>query len=246
MPNVFRDSSAPYILVLILTVTGWMFNSAINSAEKLRIIEYRIENGKDGGVATKTLLLANRSLTGPINVGSLVLECTPPTPQTPCLATLPSAKLIAQFLEIGNVRLPVNPTPLSDHSVGISALLPPRGKAGYRIGVTDINVTIRLVYNVEYDPVAKTQPDLEVVLIEDKPFDWTPDGLSNKILPFIFSNYITILLSVIIILMSTIGLWVIFEFLRLLFGKKPSGSKEKIIANVTIEGRTREVTVEEL
>ena len=125
-------------------------------------------------------------------------------------------------------------------------MLPPRGKAGYRIGVTDINVPIRLVYNVEYDPVAKTQPDLEVVLIEDKPFDWTPDGLSNKILPFIFSNYITILLSVIIILMSTIGLWVIFEFLRLLFGKKPSGSKEKIIANVTIEGRTREVTVEEL
>ena len=125
-------------------------------------------------------------------------------------------------------------------------MLPPRGKAGYRIGVTDINVPIRLVYNVEYDPVAKTQPDLEVVLIEDKPFDWTPDGLSNKILPFIFSNYITILLSVIIILMSTIGLWVIFEFLRLLFGKKPSGFEEKIIANVTIEGRTREVTVEEL
>lgn len=246
MANVFRDSTAPYILVLVLTLTGWMFNSAIENATKLRIVEYRIENGKDADVFTKTLFLSNRSLTGSVNAGGFVLTCVLPNPQTPCLAKLPSVKVEAQFLSTGNVTLASNPTVLTSNSVGFPALIPPRGEVGYRIGVADSSVPIRLVYNVDYDPIAKTQPDLEIVLIEDKSFDWrTVDSLSNKVLPFLFANYITLLLFGIIILLCFTGLWIIVEFFRLAFGSRPN-PKEKMLVKVTIEGRTHEATIEEI
>ncbi|WFU04527.1 hypothetical protein QA648_27490 (plasmid) [Rhizobium sp. CB3171] len=247
MANIFKDSSAPYLLVLMLTGAGWMFNSAVENASKLRIIEYHIEDGRDGAVATKTILLENKSLTGSVNVGGFVLSCQTPAAESSCLVKLPSVQKEAQYIAAGNVVLATNPQMISDNSVVFPALLPPRGEAGYRIGISGATDAIRLVYNVDYDPVKQTQPDLEILLIEDKPIDWNSwRDISNKLLAFVFENYIALLSLGIIVLISTIGLWIFLELLGLIFGRRKAPPANKSTLRLTIEGKTHNVEVEEL
>lgn len=245
--NIFKDSAAPYLLVLLLTGAGWMFNSAIDHAAKLRIIEYRFEDGSDGPVATKTVFLANKSLTGSVNAGNFRMSCVPPAGQPGCLVKLPTIQSQAQYVSAGSIRLAENPTVLDNNSVGFPALLPPRGEAGYRIGVVDKSVPIRLIYNVDYDPVKGTQSDLEILLIEDKPINWHSwRDISIRVQAFVFENYITLLALGIVLLVAVIAFWILVQFILLIFGRSDTQSTGKTKLKLTIEGKTHEVVVEEI
>ncbi|MBY5456888.1 hypothetical protein HFO89_11005 [Rhizobium leguminosarum] len=247
MSNVFKDSSAPYILVLLLSLVGWMFNSAIDNASKLRIVQYRIESGSDGEVATKTLYLMNRSISGAVSIGSFTLACVLPDGQAGCLAKLPRANVEAQFLKVGNVVLASNPQLAGDNEIAFPALIPPRGEVAYRIGVADSNATIRLRYNVDYDPIKNTQSDLEVVLSEDRPVHWSSwNDVSEHILAFVLGNYISLLFCGIAILSALIGAWLLIELLNAFASLWRGKTDGKATFKVTTGGTTHEVTVEEL
>jgi len=244
--NVFKDSSAPYVLVLLLSLVGWMFNSAIENASKLRVVQYRIESGTDAGVATKTLFLMNRSISGAVSIGSFTFECIPPDGQKDCLVKLPRANVEAQFLKVGNVVLASNPQLAGDNEIAFPALIPPRSEVAYRIGFSDANAVVRLRYNVDYDPIKNTQSDLEIILSEDRKIDWSNwNDISEHILAFALGNYITLLFCGIAVLTALIGAWLIVELAKAC-ASIWRGKEVKAVFKVTAGETVHEVTVEQL
>ncbi|WP_331376138.1 hypothetical protein [Sinorhizobium chiapasense] len=247
MTNVFKESAAPYVLVLLLSLAGWMFNSAIENASKLRVVEYRVEDGTTGGVATKTIFLRNRSMSGAVNAGNFLITCVLPGGGKPCLAKLPTVGTEAQFLQSGNVILASNPSVIPDDKVAVPALIPPRGAVAYRIGVSDVKASLRLVYNVEFDPVLNKQADAEIMLVEDRKFDWSNwNDASDHILAFVLGNYIPLLFSGIVVLTGSIAIWLVIQLLSSIFTSSKKETENKTVLKVTVGGITHDVTVEEV
>ncbi|MBP1850204.1 hypothetical protein [Rhizobium halophytocola] len=75
MANVFKETSAPFVLALALGIVGWLFNSALDTAKTLRVLDVSYEFGTDQGVPTITYWISNLSLAQAVNAGEFVFKC---------------------------------------------------------------------------------------------------------------------------------------------------------------------------
>lgn len=231
MPGIFKDSTAPYLLALLVTLVGWMFNSAIDSAKNLRVIEYRTERGKDGAIDTLTFRIRNQSMTQAINVGQFNFLC--PLESTggiagisSCLVEMPSIGTSAQFLGGANFGI-VNPIDPEPGSATTDARIPPGTEVAYRFGVKDKDTRLRFRYLISSDDIAGEKSSLQVKIIDEgNPSSAGVFGKVENLTLFIVSNYLSVLVVVILFLLALIALWIVVVLLVAIFAKKSTGQKE--------------------
>jgi hypothetical protein len=232
MSNIFKDSSAPYVLTLLVSLLGWMFNTAIKSGENIWVVHYEQTYETKDGAPMVTVFFENKSLFKLLNVGTFTIECadqkysSSAAPQ--CFTNLPNAMVPAVPLRVGNVSLPSVPQKVDNKGIKAPALLPPGGKVGYRIGLVEANTPLR----IGYTPDAATAAGGAQMLLTDS---WSPEG-------FVFANYLRLVGAGFIVLLFLILVWFVNELVARWRTVPPIDPEpnEKIEVTLTIEGQDRE------
>lgn len=244
--NVFRESSAPYVLVLLIGLVGWLFNSALESARDLRILEYRSEYGSDGAVNTVTYRIENRSMAAAINAGQFTFRCPtvrkdPSDPAKTCLAVLPSVGSQAQYLGSSNLGLPESVL-VSGEGVSVNARIPPRGELGIRIGIKAKDTKLTFAYILSEPDIQGDRSSIQVRIRQSgAEHQRTLREHLDDVTVFVISNYLTLLVLALLVLLSTIALYFLFVIILASTAKR---EEKKEIFQVTINGETRIVAVE--
>jgi hypothetical protein len=220
--NVFRDEKAPYIIVLLIGIVGWMFNAALDTAKNLRVIEYRTVAGMDGAVNTVTFYVANRAMVSAINSGSFSFRCLPAlgssTPPAPCLAIMPSINANAQYLGSPGFGLP-EPIPTEDEGGSVKALIPPKSEVGFKFGLASKDAKLGFSYVLSPDDIAGDKSSVQVRVLTTQPAESsTILGKLDRLTLFVIGNYFAVLVASMVALVLVLGLYVLVSFLVMLFG----------------------------
>lgn len=150
--SIFRDSSAPFAIALVISVFGWLFASAIQRAETLRLVEYETEFGKIEDVTTLSITFHNRSLAGALRDGDFLVTCIDADgrPLSGCLASLPglSEGREATYVATGEILLDLETRTIDTKTIELPAVVPVGGTTTYRIGVTSQDVRFRVQYDL--------------------------------------------------------------------------------------------------
>ncbi|KGF68922.1 hypothetical protein LL06_13710 [Hoeflea sp. BAL378] len=183
MINIFKESSAPYILALLVSLLGWMFNTAIENAKNVWIVQYEIVYDVKNDVPIAEVYFENKSLFKLLNVGTFVIECYDEkfrSVEAPnCFTKIPDILGEAAALRVGNVSSPTMPEKVDNKGYKARALIPPGGSVAYRFGLGEANTPL----HVSYNPASNTADGGAQMLLTDS---WTLEG-------FIFSNYLRII-----------------------------------------------------
>jgi len=211
MANPFTDEKAPYIVVLLIGLVGWMFNSAIETAKNLRVIQYRYEEGKDQAVDTVTIHVANNSMASSINAGDFVFRC-PTTSGAEagggCLEKIPSINAEAQYVGGAQFGLP-EPLQISVDGVRVAAMIPPKTEVGFKIGLKDKRVRPTFSYVLDADAIAGDKSNLQVRIIGPNEVDGGLGHLIDRVTIFVISNYLATLVSALLILFAIVVLYLV-------------------------------------
>ncbi|MBY3352782.1 hypothetical protein [Rhizobium laguerreae] len=232
MANVFRDDKAPYVIVLLIGIVGWMFNAALDTAKDLRVIEYRSVYGTDGPINTVTFYVANRSMVSAINSGSFSFRCPPPAsnsadPTPSCLADLPSIGSKAQYMGSGNFGLP-DPITVEGEGASVQALVPPKSEVGFKFGLTDKDVKLGFSYVLEPEDIEGDKSSLQIRILgpqSGKGNTWL--AKLDRLTLFVLGNYFTVLVASLIGLLGILVIYFILALWVSVFGirKEPANGQ---------------------
>jgi len=244
MSNIFKESAAPYILALLVSLLGWMFNTAIENAKNVWIVKYEIVYGVEKNVPTAQVYFENKSLFKLLNVGTFVIECYDQkyhTEDAPgCFTEIPGLQREAAALRVGNVSSPTIPTKVDNKGYKARARIPPGGKIAYRFGLGEANTPL----HISYSPENNTDDGGAQMLLTDR---WTIEG-------FIFSNYLRLVglgfiicFVIIVFWMTAVLLRQICEWLNLCGNAKdrPVDKAQEINVRLIIPGENHETTGEQ-
>ncbi|MBY5523570.1 hypothetical protein [Rhizobium leguminosarum] len=232
MGGIFKDSAAPYILTLMVSLLGWMFNSAIKGGENLWIVEYEIQYATVEGVPTVTIYLENQSLKG-LKAGNFLFLCShkkyqdPSAP--PCFANLPKVGVPWQPLRPEKVISPGSQPPIvvDIRSMKLAAIIPIGGKIGYRFGLAEANTPIEINYVVE-----DAASEMRMLLTSG----WSLEG-------FIWGNYTPLLGYGFFSLLTLLIFWIaaaVISFFRAKEEAPKPAEKEEIVVRLITEGKSND------
>ncbi|RWX35214.1 hypothetical protein [Rhizobium leguminosarum] len=233
MGNIFRDDKAPYAIIFLMGIVGWMFNAALDSAKDLRIIEVRTVAGMDGPANTVTFYIANKSMVAAINSGRFSFRCPVPAPGqgvagASCLALMPSINANAQYL--GSKGFGGLPVPIDSNTEGASveALVPPKSEVGFRFGLASKDVTLGFSYVLNSDDLEGDKSSAQVRIITPEtaqPSGWL--GKLDRIALFVLGNYFTVLVAAMGLLGFLLAIYFAVSLVVALFGTREEKTDEK-------------------
>lgn len=223
MADVFKNSAAPYVLALMVSLLGWMFTTMIKSGENIWIIQYSVAYGSSDGVPTATVMFENKSLLKPLNTGGFTIECSDEkydkTADLQCFQTIPQINSPVQPVGTGGVVLSSLPSKVDHKAMRALALLPPGVSAGYRFGLVEAETKLRIFYTPA-NPLDGTR----MVLTDD----WTLEG-------FVFSNYFRIISVAFFGLLLLIAIWFVIELVGRLCAPSANNVAKKKAIKLTVE-----------
>jgi hypothetical protein len=75
MPNIWKDTAAPYVLVTALGATGWIVNTAVTDLKQLRLVEYEVRDDDSNGKLFKFVDVYNKSASFSLLEGDFHFYC---------------------------------------------------------------------------------------------------------------------------------------------------------------------------
>ncbi|MEH2699031.1 hypothetical protein DXU03_17890 [Rhizobium johnstonii] len=232
MANVFRDEKAPYVIVLLIGIVGWMFNAALDTAKDLRIIEYRSVYGTDGQVNTVTFYVANRSMVSAINSGRFSFRCPPPAADNKatapsCLTDIPSVSAKAQYLGSGNFGLP-EPITTENEGASVEALVPPKSEVGFKFGLANKDVKLGFSYVLDPEDITGDKSSVQVRILAPQAGQGTTWlAKLDRLTLFVLANYFTVLMASMICLGGILVIYFVASLFVSIFGNREGPADDK-------------------
>jgi hypothetical protein len=209
-----------------------MFGAAVKSGENIWVIDYEIKKSVEDSATVATVIFNNRSMFKQLNEGNFVIRCVGDSFETngdlQCFAKLPKVGVIAQPVAAGGIFSPGSFNKSDNHSIGVSAFIPPGASTGYRIGLADAGTDLL----VGYTPAGGRSAGSQMILTNGRSIE----GL-------IFSNYVRFTAIFFIGFLALLFIWLVTDFCRgFRRSPEPLPTPREFTIRIQIGERTHDVT----